>query len=76
MEVETEVGEIDAGLKSLLFSEDNFLPPEPKSIRATGLSTSFIEVLICKHLDLDVAWLFHISLDVNASILERCRCFG
>ncbi len=50
MALQTESREIDEGLRSVLLSDDNFWPAEPKSIRATGLSTSFIEALLCKHL--------------------------
>jgi len=50
MSVATEPAEIDKDLRSLLFSEDTFWPAEPKSILDTGLSSSFIEALICKYL--------------------------
>lgn len=41
---------IDEGLRSALLSDDNFWPAQPKTIRETGLSTSFVEGQICKHL--------------------------
>ena len=50
MAVATEPAEIDKDLRSLLFSEDAFWPAEPKMILDTGLSSSFIEALICKYL--------------------------
>ena len=50
MTVATEPVEIDKDLRSLLFSEDAFWPAEPKSIVDTGLSSSFIEALLCKYL--------------------------
>jgi predicted ATPase with chaperone activity len=42
--------EIDADLRSVLFSDDDFCPVEPQSINQTGLSASFIEGLVCKYL--------------------------
>ena len=50
MTVATEPVEIDQDLRSLLFSDDAFWPAEPKLIADTGLSSSFIEALICKYL--------------------------
>jgi predicted ATPase with chaperone activity len=46
----TDTCEIDEDLRSVLLSDEDFSPVEPKSIRETGLSSSFIEALICKHL--------------------------
>ncbi len=46
----TDTLEIDDHLRTVLFADDNFWPPEPKSIRDTGLSSAFIEGLICKYL--------------------------
>ena len=34
----TRACEIDEGFRSVVLSDDNFWPPEPKSIRETGLS--------------------------------------
>jgi predicted ATPase with chaperone activity len=48
MSTTTDTSEIDAGLRSVLFSDDDFRPLEPASIRETGLSSAFIEGLICK----------------------------
>lgn len=50
MAVLMDTSAIDEGLRSVLLSDDNFWPAEPKSIRATGLSSSFIEGLVCKYL--------------------------
>ncbi|MBI3838389.1 MAG: AAA family ATPase [Planctomycetia bacterium] len=50
MATHADAHEIDDGLRSILLSDDNFWPAEPKSIRETGLNSSFIEHLICKYL--------------------------
>jgi predicted ATPase with chaperone activity len=50
MVLSTDTGEIDEELRSVLFSEDDFCPAEPTSLRETGLSNSFIEGLVCKYL--------------------------
>ena len=50
MTVATEPAEIDKDFRSLLLSDDAFWPAEPKTIVDTGLSSSFIEGLICKSL--------------------------
>ncbi len=48
MSMPTDTCEIDEGLRSVIFSEDDFCPAEPKSLEETGLSASFVEGLICK----------------------------
>ena len=42
--------EIDPGLRSVLLSDDDYWPIEPKSIHETGLGSPYIEALLCKHL--------------------------
>lgn len=46
----TDTTEIDEQLRSVLFSEDDFCPAEPKALHETGLNPSLIEGLICKYL--------------------------
>ena len=41
---------VDEQLRSVLFSEEDFSPTEPKSLSETGLSASLVESLICKFL--------------------------
>ena len=48
MKMSTDTCEIDELLRSALLSGDDFWPAEPKSIRETGLSSSYIEGLTCK----------------------------
>jgi predicted ATPase with chaperone activity len=50
MAMDTDTCEIDEALRSALLSDDDFWPAEPKSLRETGLSSSYIEALVCKHL--------------------------
>lgn len=42
--------QVDPELLRQILSDDNFLPVEPKSVPETGLSDSFIESLLLKHL--------------------------
>ncbi len=43
--------EVDAELLKQILSDDTFLPAEPKSVQETGLSDSFVESLLLKHLN-------------------------
>ncbi|MCA9069727.1 MAG: AAA family ATPase, partial [Planctomycetaceae bacterium] len=44
--------QVDPELLRQLLSDDNFLPVEPKSVHETGLSETFIESLLLKHISL------------------------
>ena len=46
----TESLQINPDLLSLINSDDTFRPMAPTSIKDTGLSPTFIEALLCKHL--------------------------
>ncbi len=46
----TETLDIQDGLLATLLTEDSFWPSEPHTIEDTGLSSTLIESLICKHL--------------------------
>lgn len=63
-----------------LLSADSFFPPEPQTIAETGLSESFIEALLCRHLALTgtcsgrrVASAICLPLKLISPILESLR---
>jgi hypothetical protein len=43
---------IDAGFAESLLAADSFTPAQPQSIQESGISPSFVEGLICKHLSI------------------------
>lgn len=50
MKMQNDAEAISQELLSELFTDETFCPSEPTSIEETGLSDTFIEALICKHL--------------------------
>ena len=49
-QIDTEPRGIDPELLRRVLSDDMFLPTEPRTIEETGLSQTFIEALLCKHM--------------------------
>ncbi len=50
MTLSTDTLQIDHDLLSLINSDEDFRPLAPASVKDTGLSATFIESLLCKHL--------------------------
>ncbi|MBN2022095.1 MAG: AAA family ATPase [Pirellulales bacterium] len=61
---------VGEGLLATLLAEESFRPAVPQSLAETGLTTSFVETLICKHLAV-------VGTSSGRSIAERiCLPFG
>src|SRR5262245_59441887 len=75
-----ETTEIDPGLLSLMLSEESFWPAEPNSLAETGLSESYVEGLILKHLTVigtssgrAIARAICLPLSILAELYESLR---
>ena len=76
----TDTTEINEELLSVLLSDDIFCPTEPQTIEETGLSETFIDALICKHLATfgtstgrDIAKNLCLPFSILADLLDSLR---
>lgn len=48
----TEIDDAQESVLATIMADENFRPAEPRTLEETGLSTSLVESLICKHLSI------------------------